>query len=328
MITDTQREERKSYIGGSDIGAILGLSKYDTKVSVYQAKVEGVTKDLSDNEAVHFGNVLEDVIAAEFARRLNVRVARVNDTVKHRKHGWAAANIDRRIMGLIDGQRAGLECKNAGHFMAEEFGEIGSDEVPDYYLAQCCWYMEVLGYDVWYLAVLIGGNEFRWYKIKRDQQLIDHMLLVAEKFWNENVLAKVAPAPVNQGDVERRWPRSNGNVIVATEEIATSVAKLRELKAKIKELTGNEKSPEQGDNIEWLELQVKTFLGANDSILVSEGGDALVTYSTVDAMKFSQSALKDSMPDVYESFKRPSSYRKFDVKKPKKSNQGKLKLVA
>ena len=58
-------EHRKTGIGGSDAGAIMGVNKYVTPLDLYNDKLGLVEKDLSDNQAVYFGNVLEDVVAQE-----------------------------------------------------------------------------------------------------------------------------------------------------------------------------------------------------------------------------------------------------------------------
>ena len=60
-------QERKTYIGGSDLGCILGLSKYKSALDIYLDKTTDII-DETTSEAAHWGNVLEDVVAQEYSR--------------------------------------------------------------------------------------------------------------------------------------------------------------------------------------------------------------------------------------------------------------------
>ena len=54
-------------IGGSDAGGILSMSKYSSPLSVWMDKTGRSTPDdLSDNEAIWFGNNMEAIIRREF----------------------------------------------------------------------------------------------------------------------------------------------------------------------------------------------------------------------------------------------------------------------
>ena len=56
-------EVRKSGIGGSEVAAICGLSKWESAYTLWLRKTGQVEdKDLSGNEAVEWGNRLEPVV--------------------------------------------------------------------------------------------------------------------------------------------------------------------------------------------------------------------------------------------------------------------------
>ena len=92
-------EHRKTGIGGSDAGAIMGVNKYVTPLDLYNDKLGLVEKDLTDNQAVYFGNVLEDVVAQNIQDALAKRCARRNQIFRHKQNSWMIANIDRDIVG-------------------------------------------------------------------------------------------------------------------------------------------------------------------------------------------------------------------------------------
>jgi putative phage-type endonuclease len=54
---------RKNGIGGSEIGTILGLNKYDTVVRVFHEKAGTVEPRKEDNQFMFWGREMEDKIA-------------------------------------------------------------------------------------------------------------------------------------------------------------------------------------------------------------------------------------------------------------------------
>src|SRR5690625_1801045 len=86
--------ERQKGIGGSDASAILGFNPWKSAFELYIEKTSDTVQEI-DNEAIHWGNVLEDVVAEEFTRRTGKRVRRRNQIFKHKEHEFMIANIDR-----------------------------------------------------------------------------------------------------------------------------------------------------------------------------------------------------------------------------------------
>ena len=131
MLTDEQKKERKKGIGGSDMPIILGLSKYKTSYQLYLEK-KGILPINDEMSAVQYwGNKLEPVIRDEFADRNNVLI-QTPDTIIHPFYDFMRANID----GYIPAWEAVLEIKCSTQYMANEWGENGSDFIPMAYLVQ------------------------------------------------------------------------------------------------------------------------------------------------------------------------------------------------
>ncbi|RXJ70761.1 hypothetical protein CS022_22280 [Veronia nyctiphanis] len=115
--------QRRLGIGGSDVAAILGLSPYRTAYEVWEEKTgRSEPDDLSDNDRVHFGNELEDVVAREYARRTGQKVQKRNHPFVHKTQPWLRANIDRHIVGADKG----LECKTADKWAARDMWGKGN----------------------------------------------------------------------------------------------------------------------------------------------------------------------------------------------------------
>ena len=70
------REARKNGIGGSDVGAIMGLNPWKSPVEVWLEKTgHSEPPDLSGKESVEWGNRLEAVVAEKFADRRRIEQA-------------------------------------------------------------------------------------------------------------------------------------------------------------------------------------------------------------------------------------------------------------
>lgn len=59
---ESVKEHRERYIGGSDLVAIMGLSKYKTRYQLLQEKAGIIEPEEADNPYTRYGNVMEGVI--------------------------------------------------------------------------------------------------------------------------------------------------------------------------------------------------------------------------------------------------------------------------
>lgn len=149
--------ERRKSLGGSDIGAVLGLNKYATPYTVWAEKT-GRLPPKEDNEAMRQGRDLEQYVAERFSERSGKSVQRYNYLLRNDAAPYLHANIDRRIVG----EKSGLECKTAS---ALNLRSYSSGEFPESYYAQCVAYLAVTGWDRWYLAALVLNKAFYIYQI-------------------------------------------------------------------------------------------------------------------------------------------------------------------
>jgi len=97
------------------------------------------------------------------------------------------ADCCHRIVGSPDGQGA-LEVKTAGHQSAK-FWEEG---VPYWYESQVIHQLAVTNRQWADVAALIGGQEYRCYRIKRDDDLVQEVIKLEDAFWN-SVVERIQP---------------------------------------------------------------------------------------------------------------------------------------
>ena len=179
-------EQRRSYIGGSDAAAVVGLNPYVSPYSLWCEK-KGITPDFAGNLATDVGEYLEEFIAKRFEQETGKKVRRNNFMIYNSDYPWAMADIDREVVG----EDAGLECKSTSALNMKQY-KGGS--YPAKFYVQCVHYLAVTGKQRWYLAVLIGNSDFKTFCIERKdvQEDID-ALMEQEKAFHQQMQGDTPP---------------------------------------------------------------------------------------------------------------------------------------
>ena len=175
---------RHQYIGGSDAAAVVGLNSYKSAYTLWAEKT-GRLPGFDGNLATEVGTYLEEFVAQKFAEVTGKKVRRSNQSWFNDEYPWAIANIDREIVG----EDAGLEIKTTSELNVKRFK---GGEFPENYYCQCMHYMAVTGKQTWYLAVLIGNRDFKWFVIDRDEAEI-HALMEAEREFKQLIDSNTPP---------------------------------------------------------------------------------------------------------------------------------------
>ena len=214
-------EERKKSLGGSDVGAVLGMSEYASPYTVWAEKT-GKLPAFEGNEWTRLGNDLEGYVAQRFCEVSGLKVVNDNSTWRNDKYPHLHANIDRRVVGM----KAGVECKLTSEFNAKKYK---NGEFPDRFYAQCVEYLAVTELDRWFLAVLIYGKGIKIYQMTRipndvvpewceasvyvEDGEIEALVKSTADFWE---CVKSGEAPVADGSdstsetLKTLYPESNG----------------------------------------------------------------------------------------------------------------------
>jgi putative phage-type endonuclease len=223
-MSDDFHAERRTGLGGSDMGAVLGLNPYRTPFQVFQEKT-GRAEPFTGNLQTRFGTYAEEFVAREYSERTGNKVQRFNMMLQHRR-APLIGHVDRLI--VPKGRKTasyrhkirtdrGLETKTAHALAAsrgDEWGEDGTDQVPQSYLVQCATYMALTECQHWDLACLFGNSDFRVYHLARDLELEEMLLDEANRWWRNHVIADVPPDPSSEIEARQRWSRHvDGRVI-------------------------------------------------------------------------------------------------------------------
>lgn len=305
--------ERKKSIGGSEMGAILGLNPYSSPYSVWALKT-GLISEPEDNEAMRQGRDLEDYVAQRFTEKSGYKVRRENAIIRNDDFPYIHANIDRKIVGID----AGLECKTASAFSMKLYK---GGEFPEHYYAQCVTYMAVREFGRYYLAALILGRGFKIYQLTRikddicpewcessvyvSDDEIQTLRQIAIEFWEENVLTNIPPRfDGREATTETLKAIYADNVeggmeLVGRQDVLAEYKGLGEL---IKEFKSRQEA---------LKQQLMADIGTSE---VAYCGDYKITWKPQQRKTFNEKAFCKAYPDIdLAKFYRYSIFRKFTV---------------
>lgn len=296
---------RSKGLGGSDIGSIMGMNHYKTPFEIWAEKTGQVApKDISDSIPVVVGNELEETVARLFEKETGLKVRKDNKTYFHKDYPFLLANVDRQIIG----QKALLECKTTSVYNRKQWVD---DEIPASYLLQVQHYLDVLDYEVGYIAVLIGNTEFLYKKIERDDALIKIMHDKLVPFWEINVLQKIAPdidgSKASSEFIKTKYQdKLNGfdETSLMNKQQIEDIALIKECETIIKNLT---------DTKNKVSNRIKQYMGENRfNSLVSDAYH--VTWKNQERTTIDSELLKKNYPEVYEKVKKTSSSTIFRIK--------------
>lgn len=284
---------RNSGLGGSDAAVIMGVNPWKSRLALWAEKTGQLPpEDLSKNKRVYWGQKNEANIADWFEEETGKQVRR-RGMMRSCQYPWMLASVDREVVG----EKAGLEIKTAGVDQAKYWGD---DEIPDMYYLQCQWYMAVTGYDRWYIAVLIGGNDPRWNVVERNQEQIDELIKAGQAFW-QMVQDKTQPDPDGS--------KSAGETITAMnpggrpETLEMTQPEMIIAYERMKHFEAAEKEAKQAK--EMYKQQIMEGMGNFEVATIS--GNKVTWKTQAGRTTIDGKALKKDYPAIYEKYKKVGS---------------------
>ncbi len=284
--------ERQRGLGGSDAASVLGLSPWGSPMSVYKQKVYGPGTEL-DNEYVYWGRKLESVIRDVYTEKTGNAVT-VPPLLVHPEYPFLIGHVDGMVVD-DDGKQIGMiEIKTANISKRDDWGDPGTDQIPKHYMIQIQHYLGLTDVPWCDACVLIGGNDYRTYRILRNQKLIDAIYAKEVEFWRTHVEPQNPPeidgSAASNDVLVRIYPRAAGER-ESWPEIDELARKLRDTQTAITALS---------DEADRLKNLIKEQMGPIAKVI---GPDYSFTWAeakgrqTIDSKR-----LKEEMPDVAEKY--------------------------
>lgn len=291
--TKEQLEQRKKGIGASEAASVLGLNPYQTPLEIWMQK-KGLVETL-ETPAMKLGIRLEPVIAEMYQDTTGCILVQPF-TMFYPKNPIIFATPDR----IIHGKNKGLEIKTANARMAENWGEEGTDEIPQYYLIQCVLCMAVTNIPEWDVAVLIGGQDFRIYHIQRDIDLENSIIERLLEWW-ETYIAKNREPDIDSSSacadyLAIKYPRNFKPLKEADADTEQLIQRLAEIRYSLKSFAEQEEA---------IKNLLKNYIGDADGV---QGISGRCTWKkTKDSKKIDYGsiyAFLHSLPGFHEFLKK------------------------
>lgn len=291
---------RKCGIGGSDVAAILGISKWNSAISLWLDKTNQTNEPVEENEAMQWGTIMEPIIRNHFAEVTGKTVVEVKAMLQHPEHPFMLADVD----GLTtddEGNPAILEIKTASEYKRSEW----ENDIPSYYLTQVQHYLCVTGVQKAYVAVLIGGNSFKVYEVDADAEIQSMLIAVEKDFWNK-VQNMIRPE-MDGSDAAKNLLDSlyHGGIseeIVMPDEAIEYVDAYFEACAE--EDNAKAKKQEASNHI-------KEIMGDYDKATCLGHS---ISWKPVSSERLDSKALKEAEPEIYAKYVKTSVSRRFTLK--------------
>lgn len=289
---------RRQGIGGSDASVVCGINRYKSPIELFMEKT-GQMPHQEAGEAAYWGTQLESLVRNEFTKRTGIEVAQVNQILQSETHPFMLANLDGECQHPIYGTCV-FEAKTASAYLIGDW----EDSIPDPYMLQLQHYLAVTGYKGAYIAVLIGGNTFKWKFIERDEEIISMLIQLETEFWD--MIQSNTPPPLDGSEssakfISEQFPRSTSNRIELPME---AIALIQQHDAACKQIEHLAVQKQEAENL------LKQMLGKHEGGRI---GDRYVTWKTYFQEQLDSKAVKAEHPTLYRKFANKKSHRRFSI---------------
>lgn len=227
---------RRSGIGASEVGTILGLNEYDSPYALWLRKT-GQIPDQDESLAMWLGHEMEPVISKRYEMETGRRLIHPGDyTIStHPDYPWLRATLDRETT-FDDGRTGPVELKAVGAFTGDEWKD---GNAPLVYQAQLQIQMACTDAEVGEIAAIIGNREFHIVRFDRNEDFLEAVIPLLYRFYE--CMVNGTPPEIDGSNATAKalaklHPNDNGDTVDLPAEIAADIALWQSLKAEAKEI--------------------------------------------------------------------------------------------
>lgn len=295
--------KRTKGLGGSDIAAMCGLTKYKTPLQLYLEKRGELEEERTDSTRLRFGRRLEKPVADEFSFITGRKLWRERITQRHPRHKHFLANID-RWQQITPEHKGVYEGKTADWTQRPLWTQGG---VPDMYYLQLQWYLYVTGCPFGSYGVLFGLGDFHFFDVERDDATIASLEALAMDFW-ERVQEGNPPdwtfGEAGHALAKRLYAKAipKKTIVLEGVEAEVKIKRLLQLKQAIKQ-----REVEEKDLTTWLQVQMQ------DAEVATFFGLAKVSWPNTSRKSINLDRLKAEHPAIAEALTESKESRRFTI---------------
>lgn len=264
---EQQTRDRTTYIGGSDVAAILGVSDYKSPLDIYNAKINGVVTE--QNIAMRVGLHCEELIIDHYKESLpELDFGFYNVNAYSALCPFIGAQLD--FLAVTSERQIFLaDVKAKGQNMQSKFGEEYTDDMPLDIKCQVALQRYLTGAIYVDVPVLFFPAAYKVYRYTANEAFEDYIMDKIISFWHDHILPKNPPAPTTKRDLDLLFPISNGLTIEVDAKFLSMAEEAKKFRQRISELT---------DMKDAYDLEIKKIMGANE--VATYGGEKIATCKT------------------------------------------------
>ncbi len=197
-----------------------------------------------------------------------------------------------------------MEIKTASSFKAKEW----EDGLPQEYYLQVQHYLAVCDLPKAYVAVLIGGNDFRYFPVDRDEDTIQTMIALEAEFWSFVERGIQPPVDEQSGDaLAVLYPKSDAKTsVILPSDSDNIVEAYLEVKHVIDELK---------PALDGYENQLKAMMKTAACAMTPKGYG--IRWTTSVSNRIDTTRLKKEHPDIVKEYVTQTTSRRFSITEPK-----------
>ena len=310
-------KDRQTFIGGSDVGTIMGVNPFKSAFDLYLEKTEHIEREnIDDKLQIRLGHKMENVVAEIYEEETGDKVQLSNRSYRCKEYPFLIGHIDRKVVG----KKKGLEIKTTSSFNKTEYDD---GEIPPTHYFQCMFYMMITGFHDWDLATLRDNRNFYVTHVTWDEHIAELMLDRILKFW-ECVEKKEWTLGLDGSEstkkaLDKAYPATNTNnelQILKENQIAMPIQNYEEAKKTLKELN---------ELVDSFENEIKSIMGKSECAVLDD--KYRIDWKTFkraggyDVKKF----LEEHPKSELVKYKKPdTTYRRFSIKEIKQKDVKRL----
>lgn len=243
--------------GASEAAALCGVSKYATPLEIYSRK-RGEIAEVEETDAMRMGKLLEPIVLGEYLRDQPYYHVTDIPMLVLDEYRYLGATLDMVCWDESDKGSAAakisgwyekgwpVDAKTTSFRRAEEFGEEGTDEIPDDYIMQLQQQMLVTGCKWADLAVLLDGRTMRRYRVMANDRLQEGIINAAAEMIERITLHDPPEPTYHHGSTNKLlkelYGLRNDVEVILSDETALFWHQHEKLGAEIKEREAEQKT--------------------------------------------------------------------------------------
>jgi len=293
------QEERRNYIGASDVPALLGMSHFKTPLQLLLQK-RGEAEPEVVSSAATWGSHLEPVIAEMITAETGLSLLRTKRDYVHRKMPYFRCHLDR----LVKGKPQAVEIKTTTKHVFERLWMETETGIADTVWAQCQSQFACKPdlQNILIAVALLDRREILYKWVQPDPADIEIIETEVEQFWTNCVLGNELPKRMQVEDW-KDLSLPTGTSAQATEDVIDLLQHYSEIEGVMSEAKGR------------LELLKRQLLNATGGVetLTDEQGKPLMTFKRYSTKRFDSSRFKEENAELFESYQKDTESKRLTI---------------